>query len=149
MVDAAIQSLPDQIPLSSSFGNVLNILRITRAVMSWSLLLPLVFLGLTTVFAVRSWRSLLRWWGIPLLVSGVIALVISFTATPILYELLKGFIFPNLPANLVPDAIKLISDIFSSVVNGLLKPIQTQSLVISLIGLVMVVGERISKPKTL
>lgn len=148
IVDAAIQGLPDQIPLSSGFENVLNILRITRAVMSWSLLLPIFFLGLTAALAVRSWRSLLRWWGIPLLASGLTALVISLTASTVFYELLRGFIFPNLPANLVPEAIKLISDVFSSVVYGLVRPIQIQSAVIALVGLVMVVAERISRPKT-
>jgi hypothetical protein len=147
MMDAAIQGLPDQIPLSSGFVNSLNSLRIIRIALNWSFVLPLIFLGLTTVLAVRSWRSLLQWWGIPLLVSGLTALVISLTASPIFYELLTGFLFPNLPANLVPEAITLISDVLSSVVNGLVRPIQIQSAVIGLIGLVMVVGERISRAK--
>jgi hypothetical protein len=149
MVDAAIQSLPDQIPFSSSLGNALKVLRITRAAMSWSILLPILFLGLTTVLAVRSWRSLLRWWGIPLLASGLTALVISLAVSPMIYGLLSAFILPHLPWNLVPEATQLISDVLSTVSEGLVRPIQIQSLVISLIGLVMVIGEKISRPKAL
>jgi hypothetical protein len=148
MLDAALQALPDQVPLSTELAKTLNILRITRTAMSWSILLPFFFLGLTTAFAVRSWRSFLRWWGIPLLASGLTALVISLAVSPTLYGLLSFIILPKLPVNLVPEAIKLISDVFSTVVQGLVKPIQVQSAIISLTGLAMVVGERISRPRT-
>jgi len=148
MVNSAVQGLPDQIPLPAELKGTLNRLRIVRTAMSWSWLLPLLFLGLTTAFAVRSWRSLLLWWGIPLLVSGLVALVISLVAGPMVSGLMGVFILPNLPVNLVPEAIKLISDLFSSVALGLVKPIQIQSAMLSLIGVTMIVGERISRPKS-
>jgi hypothetical protein len=148
MVNSALQGLPDQIPMPAGLARTMNSLRIIRTAMSWSLLLPLLFLGLTTAFAVRSWRGLLLWWGTPLLVSGLAALVISLVLRPMVFELMGVFILPNLPVNLVPEAVKLISDVFSSVALGLVKPIQAQSAMLSLIGLGMIVGERISRPKS-
>lgn len=147
MVDAAIQGLPEQLKLTSGLENLISTIRISRAVMNWSPLLPLLFLGLTTAFAVRSWRSLLKWWGFPLLVSGLVGLVISLVIGPSVYAMLSYVILPRLPGSLVPSAIQLISDMFSTVAHGIVKPIQIQSLVLSLIGLAMVIGDWLTKPK--
>ncbi|MEQ1617191.1 MAG: hypothetical protein ABL883_02465 [Terricaulis sp.] len=43
--------------------------------MIYSPLAPGFFLLLITAFSVRSWRGLARWWGIPILVGGVLALI--------------------------------------------------------------------------
>jgi hypothetical protein len=147
MVDAAIQGLPDQVTIAGGLENLVTTIRMGRAVLNWSPLLPLLFLGLTTVFAVRSWRNLLSWWGNPLLVSGLVALVISLIISPTVYALFGFLILPRLPGNLVPAAVQLISDVLSTVVQGIVKPIQYQSAVISLIGLAMVFGKWLSKPK--
>jgi hypothetical protein len=56
-------------------------------------------------------------------------------------------ILPNLPGNLVPSAVQLIADVFATVAQGIVKPTQYQSAIISLIGLMMVLGERLSRQK--
>jgi hypothetical protein len=147
LVESAVQDIPDQLSPISRLGNLMKVLRTTRMVMNWSPLLPLIFLGLTTLIAVRTWRSLLRWWGYPLLAAGLGTLIISLVVSPAVYSLLTLLIFPNLPINIVPEAIDLISGTLAGVSKGLTQPIQYQSAILSLIGLGMVLGERISRPK--
>lgn len=146
MVDSVIDGLPEQVRIPVSLEKLAATLRFTRTIMNWSPLLPFLFLGLTTALAVRSWRSILRWWGIPLLVSGLVALVVSLVIGPTVYAMLGYLILPRLPGNLVQPAIQLISDVLSTVAQGIVKPIQYQSAAISLIGLTMVIGEKLIKP---
>lgn len=148
MLDSAIQGMPDNIQVASALGGLLNTLRIARLLMNLSPLLPLLFLGLTTFFAVRSWRSLLRWWGMPLLASGVVTLIASVMVSPVVFSMFTLLILPSLPATIVPEAVKLISDVFAEVSQGLASPIQIQSAIISLMGLAMVLGEKLTRSKS-
>jgi hypothetical protein len=122
-------------------------IRTARIVLTWSPLIPLAFLGLTTLSAVRTWRNLLQWWGYPLLAAGLGTLVISLLVSPAVYSLLTMLIFPNLPVNLVPEAVDLIAGTLAGVSRGLSQPIQYQSAMLGLVGLGMVLGEKISRPK--
>jgi hypothetical protein len=56
-------------------------------------------------------------------------------------------IFPNLPVNLVPEVVDLIADILSEVTRGLALPIQFQAAILSLLGLGMTIGEKLTRPK--
>jgi hypothetical protein len=47
--------------------------RMLRFVARWGILASLALLGAITVLAVRSWRELTRWWGVPLLLGGLLA----------------------------------------------------------------------------
>jgi hypothetical protein len=51
---------------------VKGMLRTVRTVSRWIWLIPAACLGLIMALAVRSWRSLARWWGWPLLVAGIL-----------------------------------------------------------------------------
>ena len=147
LVESAVQDIPDQIELTSRFESLINAIRTTRIVLTWSPLLPLVFLGLTTLIAVRTWRSLLQWWGYPILVAGAGTLILSLLVSPAVYSTLTMLIFPNLPVSLVPEAIDLIAGTLAGVSKGLTQPIQYQSAILSLLGLGMVLGEKFSRPK--
>jgi hypothetical protein len=147
LVDETIKGLPEQFQVTAGLQNVIDTIRFARGVMNWSPLFPLLFLGLTTALVVRSWRSLLRWWGIPLLISGLAALIISLAMGPSVHTFMGYLILPNLPGNLVPSAVQLIADVFATVAQGIVKPTQYQSAIISLIGLMMVLGERLSRQK--
>ncbi len=147
LVESAVQDIPDQVSLSSRFDRLVKVIRTTRIVLTWSPLIPIVFLGLTTLIAVRTWRSLLRWWGYPLLAAGICTLVISLLVSPVVYSLLTMLIFPNLPVNIVPEAVDLIAGTLAGVSKGLSLPIQYQSAILGLVGLGMVLGEKFSRPK--
>ena len=147
LVESAVQDIPDQVSLISKFDRLMKAIRTARIVLTWSPLFPIVFLGLTTLMAVRTWRNLLRWWGYPLLAAGISTLVISLLVSPAVYSLLFMFIFPNLPVTIVPEAVDLIAGTLAGVSKGLAQPIQYQSAILSLVGLGMVLGERFSRPK--
>jgi len=147
LVDSVVQDIPDQVTLVSKIDRLMKAIRTARIVLTWSPLLPLAFLGLTTLIAVRTWRNLLRWWGYPLLAAGISTLVISLLVSPVVYSLLTMLIFPNLPVNIVPEAVDLIAGTLAGVSKGLSQPIQYQSAILGLVGLGMVLGERFSRPK--
>jgi hypothetical protein len=147
LFDSAIQGLPDQIPFSKDIRTLINTLQVTRFLLNWSFLIPLIFLGLTTAFAVRTWRALLQWWGYPFLSAGLITLLISLMVSPLIYASLTYLLLPRFFPALVPEVIKLFSDMFASTVQGITRPIQIQSLLLSLGGLVMVLGEKLTRKK--
>jgi hypothetical protein len=78
-LQAATQSIPDGVTLISASANgvasdprrILNNLRWTARL---SPLVPLAFLLGITLFAVRTLRGWLKWWGIPFIISGIITL---------------------------------------------------------------------------
>jgi hypothetical protein len=147
LVESAVQDIPDQVSLLSRFDSLLNTIRTARIVLTWSPLLPMIFLVLTTLIVVRTWRDLMRWWGYPLLAAGIGTLIISLLVSPVIYSLITMLIFPNLPMNLVPEAIDLIAGTLAGVTMGLAQPIQIQSAILGLLGLGMILGEKISRPK--
>ena len=82
-----------------------------------------------------------------MLAAGLGTFVISLLVSPAVYSLLTMLIFPNLPVNLVPEAVDLIAGTLAGVSRGLSQPIQYQSAILGLVGLGMVLGERFSRPK--
>ncbi len=96
-LDKVAAGIPDQAviikPPSASdisgqtgpFGNdPQTALRTTRLAIRLSPLLPLTLLLLVTLFGVRSRKGWLRWWGIPLLIAGLIAAGFGIAALPVL-----------------------------------------------------------------
>ncbi|MEX2030438.1 MAG: hypothetical protein WD906_05655 [Anaerolineales bacterium] len=51
-------------------------LRALRALTSWGWLAPAALLGLIIALAVRSWRGLGAWWGVPLLLAGLLTALV-------------------------------------------------------------------------
>lgn len=77
-------ALPDRVPLVER--EALNLpqlqsakvtLRVIRALLAWSWLVPLAALGLIMALKVRSAYDLGRWWGIPLLLSGAATFILN------------------------------------------------------------------------
>ena len=46
LVESAVQDIPDQVSLISRFESLISAIRTARIVLTWSPLIPLVFLGL-------------------------------------------------------------------------------------------------------
>ena len=147
VVESAFQIVPNQIALNEGLTELLNLLRTLRLIMNMSIFIPLIFLALTTILVVRSWRNLLLWWGYPLLAGGLVTLLISLAVAPMVYYSLSTLLLPRLPVTLVPEAIQLISNLLSGVTDGLAAPIQLQAAVLSVIGLGMVLGEKLTRKK--
>jgi hypothetical protein len=146
-MEALLQEIPEQGLLSSSIENLIKSIRIMRVLMVWSPAIPIIFLLLTTLFEVRTWRSLLQWWGYPILGAGAATLVVSLLVSPAIYYAFSSLFLPNLPFYIVPEAVDLVASAFESATLGLAQPIQVQSAFLGFVGLGMVLGERFSRPK--
>ncbi|HET9587428.1 MAG TPA: hypothetical protein VFO91_01445, partial [Anaerolineales bacterium] len=101
--------LPDEVVLiqSAASDGPDGMIRAARSWLRFGPLLPLALLLLVTVFAVRSVRGWLRWWGIPLLSAGLIGLGIGIAVRPLLdWAWFNGpasslsFIFPSVVGEL-------------------------------------------------
>ena len=112
-------------------------LKTIRFIMRFSLILPIILLFALTVFAVRSLKDLLGWWGIPLFINGGIAFVISLIGAPLVKVILQGILATQLPTYLPPILLEFASDLASAMAEALLRPILWQGLTITVIGLGM------------
>ena len=78
-------SLTDLLPQLQKPTNI----RVIRLIMQLSPLIPLAFLFGVTIFAVRTFKGWMAWWGWPLLIAGVIGALPDSTARHYSVRLLK------------------------------------------------------------
>ncbi len=145
----AVAGIPDTatlIPASApGMQNPLEALRVIRAVMRFSPLLPLGLLFLITVFAVRTLKSWLDWWGFPMFLGGLVGLAVSASINPIFKWAFARYIQPKiayLPASLTDTGRGVVG----SVLSGVTAPIVFQSIVLMLIGIILILATRIKRP---
>lgn len=129
---AAAMAIPDQLPLLTAplQNDPRQTLQTTRMVMKLSPILPLGFLLLLTIVAVRSLKDWLSWWGIPLFITGGLAALMGLAGAPIFGAALRGILSNQLPALL----LGLANDLASAMLQALLMPILWQGLGIAFIG---------------
>jgi hypothetical protein len=117
-------------------------LRSTHRLISWSPLLPILFLLLMTASAIRSLRDFLRWWGSAFLVGGglsLIILLISFLTV----DLSLGRLLPiplsvyKLPPLLVQFGLLELSQ---ELVNGILLSILVPAVILTILGILLLLG---------
>ncbi len=147
------ESLPASLPIVDQdfrdTGNLLQVkeqVRLVRFVARWGILVSLSLLGVIMALAVRSWRGLARWWGIPLLLGGLIAFL------PVL---MGGTVLRLLMAQMTagPAAIPALTGLAQATTEALttavLRPQARQALGASGLGLLLwvlsLVGRRGSK----
>jgi hypothetical protein len=91
------------------------------------------------VFAVRSIRDLLLWWGWPLLITGGLAAMIALVGSPLVGGILQLIIQIYGAAFLPSMLASAIGETASSVASQMLVPVIIQGFVIAMIGLLMVI----------
>ena len=92
------------------------------------------------LFAVRSLRDLLLWWGWPLLITGAVASLIALTSSPLVGWFL-GFVIQIYGATFLPPLLAAtIGETASAVARQMLVPVVFQGFIIAMIGLVMVLA---------
>ncbi len=146
---ASLQDVADNIPPRFELTNELSYtadtqgsgpqaikaqLRLIRLLMGIAWLVPLVFLLLILAFAVRSLADLGRWWGLPLLVGGFVALLPALAYRP----LITGFLAAG-PLSEAPELVK------NEAIRSLLRftseaflPLLIQAIIIIVVALVMI-----------
>jgi hypothetical protein len=108
--------------------------------MRLSPVLPVLFLLLVTIVAVRSVVDLLNWWGYSLLLAGLVSIVFTLLSKPLVALAVQLFITPVLPDILPAEVIEIFRDLAATIAYNAVLPAMKSAGIIALIGLGMVVG---------
>jgi hypothetical protein len=115
-------------------------LNTVRMMIEFSPILPLFLLVLLTLFAVRSLKGWLLWWGIPLSIAGLTVIAFSLATMPLLNSAWANYILPHFPSALSPDITSLARNLVVSVVRALATPIIVEAAIIGLLGWAAIIG---------
>lgn len=133
-------------PGNGPFGaDPLSTLRTIRLVMRLSFLVPLVFLLLATLFAVRSYISWMRWWGIPFFITGIIGLGLGLSIVPAFNATWTWLIAPRIPVFLPAVLPQTGLELFRSIIHTLSGWFIVPAVVLCVIGLGAWIGSIIIK----
>lgn len=141
-MQVASLAIPDQVTIISAppENDPRQKLQTVRVVMRLSPLVPLVFLLLLTVIIVNSLKSWLNWWGLPFIVTGGLAALMSLSGAPVIGAVFQRILVNRMPAFLPTLMLDYASNLSSAMVQTLLAPVLWQGLILALIGSVMVMG---------
>lgn len=135
------EALPARLPIvDQSFDDTANLLRakeqvrLVRFVARWGILVSLSLLGVIMALAVRSWRGLARWWGIPLLLGGLIAFLPVLLGGRFLHLLIT-----QMTAGLggIPPLAELAEALGGAIGAAVLRPQTLQAAAVSGLGLLL------------
>lgn len=161
-LNEVIESLPDEVVLGENFMDsdldkevetdeddmqVGKTARRIRTFLRLSPIAPVVLLFLVAILGVRSFRDLLRWWGIPFLLTGLITLVFSLLSMPIFNWFIETYVEVQIPGYFSSEFVGLGFDIGRSVIKSLVKAITIQAGVLSLGGILMIVASAFIKQR--
>jgi len=130
------------------FGNnPFTTIHFARMIMRFSWILPVSLLLLATLLAVRSLKGWLRWWGIPLLISGMLGILLGFAISPAFNYIFQTFLAQKI-AGLVPqNIVNLGLDILHYLLRDLSSAVEIQALIITLAGFGLVLASSFIKTK--
>jgi len=167
VVSQAIGQIPDQAALSSIFGgeaepsegppaegsapfsgdNPRQSLRRIRWVLILSPLIPALLLLLVTLFGVRSRQGVLRWWGFSFLVAGLAGLGLAVAALPALDWAIATYLIGKLPPTLSPTLAQTGLDVGRYIIRALVTGIRVEAALITLAGVLFLLGLFFVRPK--
>ncbi|MEW6568347.1 MAG: hypothetical protein AB1449_09330 [Chloroflexota bacterium] len=93
-------------------------IRLARLLLTWGWILPLSLLGLIMALVVRSYRGLTRWWGIPLLIGGLLTFAVLVVGNALARQALA-----SLPQE---QGLELVTRLAVDVASGLLAEVRTR-----------------------
>ena len=153
-LEGIVANIPGKFALTEELGDledtagvgpalVKSQLRFLRTLMRWSIFVPMVLLILILIFGIRSLKGLGRWWGIPLILGGLLALILGLAYRPLITWALAMGPLSEAPPLITEEAtlatLRLAAEIF--------RPVLWQSLVIVIISLIIVLITVAIKPK--
>jgi hypothetical protein len=137
------ESLPARLPIVDQdfkdAGNLMQVkeqVRLVRFVARWGILVSLSLLGVIMALAVRSWRGLARWWGIPILLGGLIAFLPVLTCGAFLRQLMAQVTSGVGPIPALTELAEAMTEALGTVV---LRPQARQAAGASILGLLLCV----------
>ena len=143
-IQAITATFPDQIALvpgveSGTASDPRLTLQWIRSGIVFSPFFLFLLLLAIAVFAVRSIRDLLVWWGWPLLITGGLAAVIALVGSPLIGGILQLIIQIYGATFLPPMLASTIGETASAVASQMLVPAILQGFLLAAIGLLMVI----------
>ncbi len=118
-------------------------LRLIRTAASLSIIVPIVFLILLAVLALRSQMDAARWLGLPILVGGLLSLLPTLVYQPLIGSLLTLGPMSEVPREVSTEFARAFGVFLSEAFN----PMLYESLVILVVGLAIVIAGIVRKPK--
>ncbi len=134
--------IPDEVTLirapASQQNDPRGKLKTIRSLIHISPFIPLGLLFLIMILVIRDVKGWLNWWGMPLLITGILAIVVGLTSTPIISWIVQNKVVKNVPFAMPPIIIESSNDLVREVISQLLKPVIWQGLFLAFAGLVMI-----------
>ena len=113
-----------------------------RVLMRLSPLLPILFLLFVTILVVRSAKTWLSWWGIPLLIAGFTSFLLTFLAEPVIQFLLNTSLRNmELPASI----LELLKNLLQTIVHGFIENIVLYAIIFAILGTIMAISSKFIK----
>lgn len=114
-------------------------LHMVRSAIRFSPFFAILFLLAVAIFAIRSFRDFLVWWGWPVMITGAISALIALIGSPVVGWVLQ-FVIETQGAILLPPVLaSSIGETASAVASQMLVPVAVQGFVLAVLGLFMVV----------
>lgn len=140
-LQTAAAGIPDTVTLirpdAEKLQDPLRVLRTLRGVLRFSPLLPLGLLLLIILFAVRDAKGWLLWWGIPILIGGLLGLAAAGSIGLLTDWAFINYAVPRIPPVLPASVQELTRGLIDSALAGVSKPIAIQSAILGLVGMLM------------
>ncbi len=111
-----------------------------RLIIRLSPLLPLVLLLLVTLFGVRSLKGFFLWWGIPLLIVGIIGFSGSLMTPFLVNWAISLYGSAELPGGFSPEFLTLGFDLVRFVLGSLARAIGRQTAITGIVGLGFIIA---------
>ncbi len=147
--------IPDQITLlpvpgqgaSGTRPDPVAGIRLARLLMRLSPDLPLGLLLLITLLVIRTPKAWLRWWGIPLVFAGLLALIIVPFITGAFEWGWVNYLSGRVPTTVAIGTVALLHDLARAILQGLQGGVVVGGAVLMLCGLCMWIGSAFIKNK--
>jgi len=146
IIAQAAQTIADNIPAEVNLAESFNrgsiedprpTIRLVRQIIHFSPIAPLLLLMLVAALAVRKPKDLNTWWGIPMLLSGMIGVVIALAMSPLRVWLME---LMAIQASQIPGSLREVVDrVLQTIAGraGLL--IGAESALVALVGFLLLV----------
>jgi hypothetical protein len=143
-------AFPDQVTIiSGEKSNTADDPRLrlnrVRAYMKISPVMPIILLPVIVIFAVRSLKDWLQWWGWPLLTTGLISLTVALLGSPIIEWIVGQVMQVQLSTLVPPILLATLRQAAGEIARQILNPVAIQGFVLSATGFGMIVFAMISR----
>jgi hypothetical protein len=128
-------------------GGISGQIRMARLFIGLSPDIPLLMFLFISLLVVRSPKSWLRWWGIPLFITGVISFGMTISAALTFEQAWLAFVSNRIPPYLSLGVVNLAHDLLRSISQSLLGSIRGGGFLLGLLGLGGIIGAAFIKVK--